>query len=131
MHAVRYFYQQHSQHLSHLNTAHIELVPKKANAISVEDFRPISLTHSIAKLLSKLLASRLAPELNLMVSRAQSTFIKKRSIQDNFLYTQNLTKALYRAKQPCIFLKLDIAKAFDTLQWDFLMEVLQLFGFGP
>jgi hypothetical protein len=52
----------------------------RAGAKTVGDFRPISLTHSIAKLLSKLLANRLGPELNSMVSRAQSAFIKKRSI---------------------------------------------------
>ncbi|CAO2206826.1 unnamed protein product [Urochloa humidicola] len=130
MKAVQFFYQQHDQHLSHLNTAHVVLIPKKADAKSVADYRPISLTHSIAKLLSKLLANRLGPELNGMVSRAQSAFIKKRSIQDNFLYTQNLIRSLHRAKQPGLFLKLDIAKAFDSVRWDFMMEVLQQFGFG-
>jgi hypothetical protein len=115
VHALHYFYNQHPQHPSHLNTAHNMLLPKKEDAYVVTDFRPVSLTHSIAKILSKILASRLAPELNGMVSRAQSAFIKRRSIQDNFLYTQNLTKALHRAKQPGLFLKLDIAKAFGTV----------------
>ena len=130
MQAVEYFYDQHGQHLSHLNSAHIILIPKKADATTVTDFRPISLTHSIAKIFSKLLASRLGPELNALVSRAQSAFIKKRSIHDNFLYTQNLIKALHRSKQPGLFLKLDIAKAFDTVRWDYLMEVLEHFDFG-
>jgi hypothetical protein len=85
--AIDYFHTQHSQHLSHLNTTHLVLISKKADAVQVTDFRPISLTHSFAKLLSKLLANRLAPELNSLVSWAQSAFIKKRSIQDNFLYT--------------------------------------------
>jgi hypothetical protein len=113
--AVQYFFQCHCQHLPLLNTAHIVLVPKKADAKCVTDFWLISLTHSIAKLFSKLLANRLAPELNELVSQAQSAFIKMRSIQDNFLYTQNLIKALYRSKQPGLFLKLDIAKAFREM----------------
>ena len=58
------------------------------------------------------------------MSRAQSAFIKKRSIHDNFLYTQNLIKELHRAKIPSLVLKLDIAKAFDSVRWDYLMEVL-------
>jgi hypothetical protein len=107
------------------------LLPKKADATEISDFRPISLIHSAAKIFSKLLASRLSSELNGLVSRAQSAFIKRRSIQDNFLYTQNLIRALHRSKQPALFLKLDIAKAFDTVRWDFLMEVLVQFGFGP
>jgi hypothetical protein len=128
--AVNYFSQQHSQHLKQLNSAHMVLLPKKLDAETLRDFRPISLTHSIAKLLSKLLANRLAPFLNELVSRQQSAFIKKQSIHD-FLYTQNLIKAPHRAKRPALFLKLDIAKAFDSVRWDFLLEILQLMGFVP
>lgn len=76
-----------------------------------------------------LLAVRLSADLNTMVSRAQSAFIK-RSIHDNFLYTQNLVRALHKAGKPTLFLKLDIAKAFDVVRWDYLQEVLQQFGFG-
>jgi len=97
----------------------------------VGDFRPISLSHSITKLISKLLAIRLSTDLDKLVSRAQSAFIKKRSIHDNFLYTQNLIRELHKAKRPSLFLKLDIAKAFDTVRWDYLQEVLQQLGFGP
>lgn len=113
-----------------MNKAHIVLLPKKNDAKRVQDCRPISLTHSIAKLFSKCLASRLAPELDSLVSQAQSAFIKKRSIQDNFLYAQNLIRKLHRSKQQGLFLKLDIAKAFDSVRWDFLQEVMRQFGFG-
>jgi hypothetical protein len=131
MQAFQFFFNQHDQHLHHLNTAHIVLLPKKPDAQQLSDFRPISLTHSVAKLISKCLARRLAPELDLLVSRAQSTFIEQRSIQDNFLYTQNLVRALHHTKEPGLFLKLDIAKAFDSVRWDFLTEVMEQFGFGP
>ena len=76
------------------------------------------------------MANRLAGSLDLLVSRAQSAFIKQRSIHDNFLYTQSLIKEVYRAKYPALFLKLDIAKAFDSVRWDFLLEVLTQMGFG-
>jgi len=105
------------------------LLPKKEDAQMLTDFRPISLTHSIAKLISKILASRLSGELNELISRSQSAFIKRRSILDNFLYTHNLIQDLHKRRQPGLFLKLDIAKAFDTVRWDFLMEVLEQFGF--
>jgi len=62
--------------------------------------------------------------------QAQSAFIRRRSIHDNFLYTQNLIRELHRAGKPTLFLKLDIAKAFDTVRWDYLLEVLQQLGFG-
>lgn len=130
MQALNFFYEQHDQHFSHLNSAHILLIPKKADAKRVEDYSPISLSHCFGKLVSKLLAGRLAPELDGLVSRAQSAFIKRRSIQDNFLYTQNLVRALHRGKKAGLFLKLDIAKAFDSVRWDYLMEVLQQLGSG-
>jgi hypothetical protein len=37
---------------------------------------------------------------------------------------------LHRSKQQGLFLKLDIAKAFDSVRWDFLQEVMEQLGFG-
>lgn len=128
--AVQFFYNQHGQHFNILNSAQIILVPKKNEAKRITNYKPISLTSSIAKLISKLLASRLAQVLNDLVSRNQSAFIRKRSIHDNYLYTQNLIRELHKQRRPTLFLKLDIAKAFDTLRWDYLMEVMEQMGFG-
>ena len=106
------------------------MIPKKSDARKIGEYRPINLTHSVAKIVSKLLATRLAPFLQHLISRAQSAFIKKRSIHDNFIYTQNLVQCLHRQKIPALFLKLDISKAFDSVRWDYLMEVLEKMGFG-
>jgi hypothetical protein len=46
------------------------------------------------------------------------------------LFAQNLIRQLHQGKQQGIFLKLDISKDFDSVRWDFLLEVLQNFGFG-
>jgi hypothetical protein len=54
---------------------------------------------------------------------------KKRCIHDNFIYVQNVVKALNKAKRPLLFIKLDISKAFDSVSWVFLLEVLQALGF--
>ena len=51
-----------------LNSAFVTLLPKKEDASSVKDFRPISLVHSFAKLVTKILANRLAGFLNQLVS---------------------------------------------------------------
>ncbi|WVZ87981.1 hypothetical protein U9M48_034550, partial [Paspalum notatum var. saurae] len=79
----------------------------------------------IAKIISKLLANRLALCLDRLVSRSQSALIIKCSIHDNFLYTQNSVKELHRSRTPALFLKLDFAKAFDSVRWDYFFEVLQ------
>jgi hypothetical protein len=81
-----------------LNSANIVLIPKKPDALTVGDYRPISLIHNIAKIFSKLLANRLAPLLNTLISKSQSAFIQKRCIQDNFLYVHNIVRRLHKQK---------------------------------
>ena len=128
------FHQLHSMNGADfrlLNSANIVLIPKKPDALTVGDYRPISLIHNIAKIFSKLLANRLAPLLNTLISKSQSAFIQKRCIQDNFLYVHNVVRRLHKQKKLALFLKLDIQKAFDTVNWGYLLEVLQTMGFGP
>jgi hypothetical protein len=76
---------QHLPCLEFLNSAFITLLPKKDDALEVKDYRPISLIHSFAKLVAKLLANILSPHLPRLVSINQSAFIKGWSILDNFL----------------------------------------------
>lgn len=113
-----------------LNTAFITLLPKRADAIQVKDYRPISLIHSIAKLVTKILANRLAPLLPTLVPANQSAFVRGRNIHDNFLFVQQMVKSLHAKKEAHILLKLDISKAFVSVSWAFLLEVLQHLGFG-
>jgi hypothetical protein len=129
--AINSMFSLNSQGFDRLNSTNIILLPKKADAMRVTDFQPISLIHSITKIFAKLLANRLAPLLDSLVSKCQSAFIKKRSIHDNFLYVQNMVRTFQKQKLPAIFLKLDIHKAFDTVSWPYLLEVLQVIGFGP
>lgn len=114
-----------------VNSANMVLLPKKDRSIRVGDYRPISLIHSIAKIFSKILANRLAPKLNHIVSTSQSAFVKGRCIHDNFVFVQGMIKELSRKKRPTLFMKLDIAKAFDSVDWSYLLELLQQLGFGP
>jgi retron-type reverse transcriptase len=87
--------------------------------------------HSISKLLAKILANRLAPHLDSLISRIQSTFIKGRSIHDNFQYMQGVVNHFHQAKTSMLLLKLDITKAFDNVRCEYLLEVMEKVGFGP
>jgi hypothetical protein len=85
MTAVSAVCSQKMRNFKQLNSAYITLLPKKEDATNIKDFRPISLVHSFAELITKLLANRLAGRLNQMVSPNQSVFIKGHFIQDNFM----------------------------------------------
>ena len=130
MAAISAVWSQKFTNFELLNSAFVTLLPKREDASSIKDYRPISLVHSFAKLVTKILANRLAGYLNQLVSPNQSAFIKGRFILDNFMLVQHTTKFLHQQKQARILLKLDITKAFDSVSWPFLLEVLNQLGFG-
>jgi hypothetical protein len=111
-----------------LNSAYITLLPKTVEALEIKDYRPISLVHSFAKTVTKILANRLAPKLSNLVAANQSAFVKGRCIHDNFLMVQGTATALHGHKQPRVLLKLDITKAFDSVSWPFLLEFCNIWG---
>jgi hypothetical protein len=112
---IEHFGDLHVQNFRWRNSANIALLPKKEGAEEVSDYRPISLIHAVAKIIAKMLALRLVPFMNGLVSMAQSAFIKKRSIHDNFLYVKNLATRFNKTKTPTLLFKLDIRKAFDSV----------------
>lgn len=130
MRAFDFFFHANRRQLHRLNGALITLIPKKVEAKAPGDYRPISLIHSFAKLVAKVLSNRLAPTLHQLVDINQSAFIKHRSIHDNFKLVELAAKALHRQRRSSLLLKLDISKAFDSVDWTFLLQVLQAMGFG-
>jgi mannosylglycoprotein endo-beta-mannosidase len=75
--AINSFFNNRCRDLNLLNKANIVLLPKKDGADDISDFRPISLIHMFAKIITKLLALRLAPLMDALISPCQSAFIKK------------------------------------------------------
>jgi hypothetical protein len=84
MHVFHSLHTLHVGNLHWIDSANIALIPKKDGAQEMHDFRLISLIHAIAKITAKMVATRLAPHMNFLVTNAQSIFINKRSIHDNF-----------------------------------------------
>jgi hypothetical protein len=98
--AVNHVFTVHGRNWNLVNTAIITLIPKKDDASTASDFRPISLMHSFAKIFGKLMATRLAPELRNLISPSQSAFIKKRSIHDNFVFVRGIIQEAHKKKTP-------------------------------
>ncbi|GJS48269.1 RNA-directed DNA polymerase, eukaryota [Tanacetum coccineum] len=112
------------------NSCFIALIPKVPDANMVKDFRPISLIGSIYKIIAKILANRLVGVLGDIVNEVQSAFITERQILDGpFILNEVIQWCKLKKKQSLIF-KVDFEKAYDSVRWDFLDDVLKKFGFG-
>ncbi|WMV14449.1 hypothetical protein MTR67_007834 [Solanum verrucosum] len=113
-----------------INATFVTLIPKKTGAVELNDFRPISLVGGVYKIIAKLLAERLKKVIHKLVDRQQMAFIKNRQIMDAVLIANESVDFRERDKKPGILCKLDIQKAYDHLNWNFLMNLLQRMGFG-
>ncbi|GJR12103.1 RNA-directed DNA polymerase, eukaryota [Tanacetum coccineum] len=112
------------------NASFIALIPKMQDAKVVKDFRPISLIGSLYKIIAKILANCLVMGLGDLVSEVQSAFIANRQILDGpFILNELIQWCKSKKKQTMIF-KIDFEKAYDSVRWDYLDDVLEKFGFG-
>jgi hypothetical protein len=115
------------------NDTIIALIPKTKNADYLKDFRPISLCNVVYKIISKCMVNRMRPLLDSLIDECQSAFIPGRLITDNALMAFECFHAIQRSKGgPDDFcaLKLDLAKAYDRVDWRYLEGVLKKFGFA-
>jgi hypothetical protein len=76
------------------------------------------------------LARHLTPGINNLISPAQSAFLKTRSLHDNDLLVRNTARSLHRKKKPSLMIKIDFARAFDSVSWTYLLDLLQQLGFS-
>ncbi|GJZ99593.1 RNA-directed DNA polymerase, eukaryota [Tanacetum coccineum] len=113
------------------NASFITLIPKVADAKFVADFRPISLIGSVYKVVTKILANRLATVISNLVSDTQTAFVANRQILDGPFILNELLSWCKRKKKQAMIFKVDFEKAYDSVRWDYLMDVLHAFGFGP
>jgi len=108
----------------------IVLIPKVDIAERVEQFRHIALANFKFKLITNILADRLAAIMPFIISEEQRGFIKGRHIKDCILLTSVAANLLHKKSfGGNLAMKIDISKAFDTLDWNFLLKVLHQFGF--
>ncbi|GJZ80890.1 RNA-directed DNA polymerase, eukaryota [Tanacetum coccineum] len=112
------------------NALFITLIPKMQDAKLVKDFRPISLIGSFYKIVAKILANRLSLVISTLVSDVQSAFISNRQILDGPFILNELISWCKTKKSKIMVFKVDFEKAFDSVKWDFLDNLLGKFGFG-
>ncbi|XP_027081100.2 uncharacterized protein [Coffea arabica] len=114
-----------------ITSTSIVLIPKMSNPQEFSHFRPISLCNFFNKLLSRILADRLAGMLPRIISPQQTGFVKGRNITENFLLAQEVVSGIgKRNRGGNVAMKLDMSKAYDRVAWGHIINVLRSFGFG-
>nr|XP_025679104.1 uncharacterized protein LOC112779059 [Arachis hypogaea] len=111
----------------------VVLIPKTSQPKSLNQLRPISCCNFVYKIVTRVLVGRLRRVLDAIISPVQSAFVKGRLIQDNIVIVQEAFHKLNQKENHesnDIAIKLDMNKAYDRLEWNFLQRVMEKFGFS-
>ena len=124
------FYENNIFH-NEINRTHIALIPKIPSPDTPKDYRPISLCNVIYKIIAKTLAKRIKIHLPHIIHPAQAAFMQGRHIASNIILAQEIIHSfnLKSWKQKAFMLKVDLAKAFDRIEWHFIDTAMQRLGF--
>ncbi|CAN1840218.1 LINE-1 retrotransposable element ORF2 protein [Linum perenne] len=127
--AVMEFFSS-SKMLNEFNVTSLTLIPKVPNPQRVSEYRPISCCSLFYKCIAKILASRMQLVMPDIISVSQSGFVKDRKIVDNILLAQELVRMYNRTGiSPRCTVKVDLMKAFDSVHWGYLFNILEAMGF--
>ena len=109
----------------------IKLLEKKdRDKRFIKNWRPISLLNVDTKILSKALAAKLKPVLPSIISSNQTAYVEKRCISKSGRLISDIIEICEKENIPAYLVTMDLEKAFDSLDHDFLICVLKKIGFG-
>lgn len=123
-------FHQGNLDLESINAGFITLIPKIQSPEGPNDYRPITLLNCCLKLLTKLLANRLQKVILRIIHRNQYGFLKGRSIQDYLAWAFEFIHQCKASGNEILIMKLDFAKAFDTIEHAPMLEIMKHMGFN-
>lgn len=94
----------HSKYLlKETNHNFLSLIPKVVCPTNASDFRPISLCNTSYKIISKIIATRLKPILNKIISPFQSAFLQHRTMTDNIVIAHEIVDTMKNVSLQKVF----------------------------
>ena len=118
--------------LKSINFTNMVLIPKVKAPVNMSHFRPISLCNVFYKIISKVLVNRMKTMLSVVISDCQSAFVPGRMIMDNIIIFFEMVHYLKNkrgGKVGQMAAKLDMSKAYDRVEWNYLRAILLKLGF--
>lgn len=113
-----------------VNCALVTLIPKMTNASQLKEYRPIACCSVLYKIISTIISNRMQQVIPDIISDTQSAFVKGRLIFDNIILSHELVKGYGRKNiSPQCMLKIDLQKAYDSVEWPFIHHLLLFLGF--
>ena len=112
-------------------SAVLSLIFKNGDAEDIANYRPISLTNVDYRILAFVLAGRLQKVISSIVNHDQTAYIKKRYMGYNIRLVDDIIAHYDQAQKKGLIFMADFSKAFDSLEWDFMLKTLDFFHFGP
>ncbi|XP_056690367.1 uncharacterized protein [Spinacia oleracea] len=114
-----------------INDTTICIIPKTALPESIKQFRPISLCNASYKIVSKILVNRIRPLLKDIISPNQNSFLPGRGCEVNYIAASEILHSMKtkKGKFGWFALKIDLEKAYDRLEWNFIRFCLARKGF--
>ena len=104
---------------------------KKGDRSDMANWSPITLLNVDYKIASRAIAGHLLRVIHLVVSPDQTCGIPGRFIGENVRLMQDVISYCNHNDFPLAILSLDQEKAFDRVEWSFLIATLEKMGFGP
>uniref|UniRef100_A0A3B3XJ11 Reverse transcriptase domain-containing protein n=1 Tax=Poecilia mexicana TaxID=48701 RepID=A0A3B3XJ11_9TELE len=110
--------------------AFISVIPKVGkDKTDPKGYRPISVLNIDYKLYAAILAKRLSTLMPFLIDEDQTGFIGNRQTHDSIRRAVHVTDHITKEKSSAVLLSLDAEKAYDTVGWEFLFQVMKRFGF--
>ncbi|GKD76601.1 putative RNA-directed DNA polymerase, eukaryota, reverse transcriptase zinc-binding domain protein [Tanacetum coccineum] len=104
--------------------------PEKSDPQGFLDYQLISLIGCVYKVLSKILALRLAKVISSIIGPNQIAFLSGRQILDGVLIANEIIQMANIEDHKLLLFKVDFEKAFDRVCWSFLRDIMVQMGFG-
>jgi hypothetical protein len=114
-----------------LNFGVITLIPKKEDAVQIQQYRPICLLNVSFKIFTKVGTNRITGIAHKVIKPTQSAFMPGRHILEGVVVLHEIIHELHRKKMDGVLFKIDFEKAYDKVNWPFLQQTMRMKGFSP